>query len=365
MLINENNPHGGQIYKGEARKIRADFSVNVNPQGAPREVIEAAKAAIDFSERYPDAECTELREAVALKEDVDKDHIICGNGGAEIIFQLAAALRPKKILVTEPTFCEYRQSAEAFGGEAASVVMKESFDINAETDRILSELDKDKDIEIVFLCNPNNPTGRVMKRENVKRLLEGCENSGVLLAVDESFGELTENYRDFSVVGMTKTSKSLFVIKSMTKTYAIPGIRVGYGICRDKELLEKLCRSVQCWNLSAAAQKAGTAAAGSCRGYVEKTLDIIRKERSFLAGELVSLGITVFESETNYMLIKAGTNLKEQLFKRGILIRACGNFIGLGKNYFRIAVKSHDENVMLIETLREMKKEGALCTEQA
>lgn len=358
MLINESNPHGGQVY---GRKIKADFSVNINPQGAPEKVMEAARRAIELCGQYPDACCSELREAIAAEENIKKEHIICGNGGAELIFQLSAAIRPKKVLIIEPTFCEYRQSAEAQMAEVENYVLREGFDIDEEISDIAETVSRDTDM--VFLCNPNNPTGKITSGESVRRLLKKCEETGALLVVDESFGEFTENYRDYSMVSMVEKSKNLLVLKSMTKAYAIPGMRIGYGLCSDDAVLAKMCRMGQCWNVSIEAQKAGTAALKNCREYIEKTLEILRRERKYLNEELRLLGIETFESAANYILIKDREDLKDLLLERDILIRSCDNFVGLGWGYFRIAIKEHDENVILIEALRSVKK-GAVCTRQ-
>ena len=166
------------------------------------------------------------------------------------------------------------------------------------------------------------------------------------------------------MVSMVEKSKNLLVLKSMTKAYAIPGIRIGYGLCSDDAVLAKMCRMGQCWNVSIEAQKAGTAALKNCREYIEKTLEILKPSlRLSTRSELRLLGIETFESAANYILIKDREDLKDLLLERDILTRSCDNFVGLGRGYFRIAIKEHDENVILIEALRSVKK-GAVCTRQ-
>lgn len=349
MLIREKNPHGGQIY---GQNIKADFSVNINPQGTPEQVIKAAAESIYASEKYPDAECKMLRKLIAEKENISEENIICGNGGAELIFQMSAALRPAKALITEPTFCEYRQSIKAWGGEVKSVVLDEDFDIDKNVGII--EANISEDIDIVFLCNPNNPTGKTADIGTVKILAERCAKMGAMLFIDESFGEMSENYESFSAVDMVSETKNVFVLKSMTKTYAMPGIRLGYGLCSDTKIIDKMCSMSQCWNVSIAAQKAGEAAIKDCGDYVEKTLKIIKEEKEYLKRELRGAGITVLDSEANFMLIKTQEDFKEKMLKKGILVRSCDNFEGLGKEYFRIAVKSHEENMLLIEAVRAL-----------
>ncbi len=361
MLINEKNPHGGQIYNKE---IKADFSVNVNPKGTPEKVVEAAAEALRMSDRYPDAGCRDLIQAISKKDGVQANNIICGNGGAELIFQVAAALKPKKGLIIEPTFCEYRQSLEASECQIKTyqLTKETGFDVNAEIERIREQIEEDTDV--VFVCNPNNPTGLSVSGENIEKLLKRCNETGTMLFIDESFGELTEGYEKFSAIKRVAENKNLFILKSLTKTYAIAGIRLGYGLCSDKELLEKMCRMSQCWNVSLVAQKAGEAAL-SCSSYVEDTLIVLRNERKYVTDELNRLGIRTFRGEANYMMIYSESDLYELLLKKGILIRSCANFRGLGKNYFRIAIKNHVSNKLLIDALDEIDKEGNLCTGQA
>lgn len=359
MLINDKNPHGGQVY---GHDIDLDFSVNINPCGAHSFVLEAARKAVDLSYMYPDASCSELRQAAAKKEGVPEKNIICGNGGAELIFQLTEAIKPRKALIIEPTFCEYRQAVEAAGGVAETFMLGKDFDFDIMADEISRRIEKGTDM--VFVCNPNNPTGKVTGRKSIEKLLDACTRLQALLVVDESFGELTEGYDEFSAVDLTLKSKHIFVLKSLTKTYAIPGIRAGYGICSDERLLDNMCSKVQCWNLSVIAQKAASAALLLDDAYLKETLDILRKEREYLTGKLMSLGIKVIESRTNFMLIEAYENLKSRLQKERILIRSCDNFTGLDSRYFRIAVKKHEENVRLVKALEKLKKEESLCTEQ-
>lgn len=361
MLISEKNPHGGQIYN---KNIKADFSVNVNPKGTPEKVIEEAAGALHESGQYPDACCRDLVQAISKKERVKTSHVICGNGGAELIFQMTAALKPREGLIIEPTFCEYRQSLEASGCGIRTYCLsrEQGFDINAEIDRIIEQVTAGTDV--VFLCNPNNPTGRSLSKRNIEKLLKRCDEKGAMLFIDESFGELSAGYGEFSAIDQIEGRDNLFILKSLTKTYAIAGIRLGYGLCSDEKLLDKMCSMSQCWNVSLVAQRAGVAAL-SCCGYVEDTLKILGNERKYLTDRLEGLGIKTFKGEANYMMIYSECNLYDLLLEKGILIRDCANFEGLGENYFRIAIKDHASNEMLAEALEKIKEEGNLCTGQA
>ncbi len=360
MLINETNPHGGQIYN---KKVKLDFSVNVNPLGTPETVVEQAYKGILEAAKYPDANCSDLREAIAQRDNVSKDFVICGNGGAELIFQAVAALKPKRALIIEPTFCEYRQSLENHQCQIDTYQLSEAkyFDINIEIEEILKQVTPE--VEMVFLCNPNNPTGLATSKKAVEKLIHQCHKVGALLFVDESFGELTDGYERFSIIDQVSKYDNLFVLKSMTKTYAIAGIRLGYGLCSNRGLLEKMCRNVQCWNVSMVAQMAGVAAL-KCKEYTQESTALISKERNYMIDELMKLGIKVFPGKANYLMLHCEKNLYKLLLQKEILVRSCANFKGLKKNYYRIAIKKHSENQKLINAITEIYNEVGRCTKQ-
>ncbi|MCI8349079.1 MAG: aminotransferase class I/II-fold pyridoxal phosphate-dependent enzyme [Firmicutes bacterium] len=360
MIIREKNPHGGQIYD---KNILLDFSVNVNPNGTPDSVIEAAISGVMQSSSYPDAFCTELRKAIALHYGTDENFVICSNGGAELIFQTVAALKPKRGLIVEPTFCEYRQSLEATGCIAETYQLKaeNGFNLEASEKNILDKIKQDTDV--VFICNPNNPTGMVTPKTTLNKILAKCNQVGAALFIDESFGELSEGYDEFSMISEVESSPNLFILKSMTKTYAIAGLRLGFGLCADEKLIERICKHSQCWNVSLPAQMAGIQSL-KCTDYVKNTLKILVTEKEFLTKRLTNLGIKVFEGRANYLMIQADRRLYSLLLAKGIMIRQCSNFCGLDDSYFRIAVRDHDENLVLIQTLEEIGKEVDLCIGQ-
>ncbi len=343
MLYNTKNPHGGDVYAGD---IDLDFSANTNPFGLPEGVQTAISACLEVLDRYPDPYCRKLISAIAAHEGVPKEFILCGNGAAELIYSYCEAVQPKTALELAPTFSEYSLALERAGCEVRRHLLREDEGF-AVTERLLSDIEKLRP-DAVFLCDPNNPTGRLTDPLLKAELLETCARLGIRLFADECFLDFTGGK---SYVGKASSYPNLTVLKAFTKIYGMAGIRLGYVISLDAELLKKMSRTVQPWNVSTIAQEAGTAALRET-GYIEKTKRLIEKERPRIAGELSSLRLTVFPSDANFLLLKSDPCLGTELKKRGIALRDCSNYVGLGSGFFRSAVKLPEQNDRLIEAIR-------------
>ncbi len=337
--------HGGDIYN---HKNRLDFSANINLMGIPKSVVLAASEGAALSYQYPDAKCLELREALSQAEGIPIEQILCGNGAAELIFNLVLAKRPKKALLPVPSFHEYEQALHMIDCEINYHYMKEEDGFLLKEDfleRINGEVD------IVFLCNPNNPTGTLIEPEFLEEILHECEKQDCLLIVDECFIDFINETKDYSIKNQCKNSKNLFLLKAFTKLYAMPGLRLGYGISSNSELIQKMKEVSQPWSVSIPAQMAGVAALKEIN-YVKKSKEILKQERTFLIDELGKLNIITFSSMANYIFFHTDKGLYERCYGKGILIRDCSNYEGLGEGYYRIAVKTHEENKQLIEVIR-------------
>ena len=333
--------HGGDIY---TNKNVIDFSANLNPLGMPSFVAEAAKNAINISDVYPDMFQRELIEEIAKREDVNKKNIICTNGAAELIFGICFALRPQKAVLVCPSFEEYRQALEASGvSKIQNYFLKEEKGFVLE-ENFLSELKYDTDI--VFLCNPNNPTGRLIDETLLSKIIEECKKKNILLVIDECF-------LDFLEENLSQKSE-VFVIKAFTKMYSMAGIRLGYGIYKDEKFLNKIRSVIQPWNVSVVAQKSGVEAAKDTK-FLEETKKFIKKEKDFLLKEIEPYIEKIYGHEANYIFFKGEKSLDHKLLLKGIMIRDCSSFKGLEKGYFRIAVKDREDNLSLIKALQEVK----------
>ena len=336
--------HGGDIYR---HPQVLDFSSNINPLGTPESVIDAAAESLKKIANYPDIAYTELKRALAAYEQQPESFLICGNGAAELIFSLVLALRPARAVVPAPTFAEYRQALKAAGCEVITCPMEEL----RLGENLFSFLTKDTDL--LFLCNPNNPTGFLMEPDLLNRIVNHCRKQNIFLVVDECFLDFVEEGERFSLKPLIRENHSLFLLKAFTKRYAMAGIRLGYGICSNENLLQEMGSVTQPWNVSIPAQAAGVAALKE-KDYVEKAKKIVREERAFLKEEMRRLGLTVYDSLANYIFFQGPEDLYERCLKEGILIRDCGNYPGLGKGYFRTAVKMHSENLQLIAALERV-----------
>ena len=338
--------HGGNIYQ---YKEAADFSANINFHGMPQSVKEAAHAAIDRSVHYPEPDSQSLKAVLAEREGVPESAIICGNGAAELVFSLCHALKPKKALIPVPTFAEYEQALESVGAEVEHVLLKENEEFRIQ-DSFIDWLHKD--LDMIFLCNPNNPTGMLADREFLFKLLRVCREMGIFLVVDECFQDFIREPGQYSLKAQLPRYHNLFLLKAFTKRYAMAGVRLGYGITENEELLEKMTQATQPWNISIPAQAAGIAALKETE-YVEKARTLIFEESEFLSKELYKLGMDVFPSQANYLFFKGPENLFEICVAQNVLIRDCSNYPGLGKGFYRVAVRTHEENERLIQAIHD------------
>lgn len=341
--------HGGDIY---SKKYRYDFSANINPFGMPERVKAAAMDGVNHSIHYPDIKCRRLRGAIAKKEDVSEDWIVCGNGAAELIFLLTQTLKPAKAVLVSPGFAEYEQALNVIRCKIDYHLLDQEHDFELDG-RYLNRLDET--VDIAFLCNPNNPTGLLIDQELLLRILDRCKEKNIFLVMDECFLEFVPQALQCTLIKHIKSMKNLFVLKAFTKMYGMPGLRLGYGLCSDKELLQSMREQIQPWNVSVPAQMAGIAACDE-KEWVVKTCDHIEKERAFLSGELKKLGFKVYESKANYLFFEGPEELMEFCNKEGILIRDCSNYRGLSKGFYRIAVRLHEENETLIKCFQKNRK---------
>lgn len=335
--------HGGDIY---SHPNFIDFSANINFLGVPEAVKKAARDALHEITHYPQPGSVRLCQAVAEMEHVEPEQVICGNGAADVIFSLVLAEKPKKALIPAPTFQEYEQALLSvdcqveFGNFFQGKTPEESF-IEKVTD----------DIDMVFFCNPNNPTAIVKERGYLLEVLQKCVQTKTRLVLDECFLDFVWEAENITMKPFLEQYPQLFIVKAFTKMFAIPGIRLGYGLSSDEQLLESMRRVTQPWNVSVIAQEAGIAATKEI-GFMERTREAVAEEKRYLLEELKQLPLEIHGHAANFIFFKGEKGLDEKLKQHGILIRNCSNFRGLEEGWYRIAVRSHEENQALLEALR-------------
>lgn len=348
--------HGGEIYD---KQIEYDFSVNLNPMPCPETVTKALKDAIYHVDKYPDIDQREFRSAVAdsfnrreMRDDRSfaPEMVIGGNGASELLAAAIRMIAPKRVLLPVPSFYGYVHALKML--DECEIVSYElrtgnEFELGTEfADRITD------DIDAVILANPNNPTGKCIKRNVLERIIAKCKDTDTALIVDECFYSLSDSVESVSARDYICDYSRLYVADAYTKLFSIPGVRAGYLLSQSQNITE-LRRFLPEWNMSAFALAAGVACADECTDeFIDASREVIRKERGYLSEELAKLGIKVFSSDSNYLLIYSKYDLYELLLQKGILIRDCSNYEGLEKGFYRVAIKSHGENESLIKALR-------------
>ena len=344
--------HGGDLVTCRQKHPQVDFidfSANINPLGMPQGVADALQTCAEDCVHYPDALCRALKTELAAFEKVPEETILCGNGAADIIYRMAYSLRPKTALLLAPTFAEY-ECALGHVGCAISYHMLREEDGFAVDERLLPHLAGQ---EMVILCNPNNPTGSLIDPVLLREILRICEKNGAVLVVDECFLDFLPDENAHTLKPYLQPADNLILLRAFTKIFAMPGLRLGYGLFSNRQTLAACDLAGAPWSVSVPAQLCGIAAMQEGE-YLAQTRTLIAQERIYLQEELTRCGYKVYPPAVNYILFRTDdTALAERLCEKGFAIRDCSNYRGLAPGYFRIAVRTHEENAKLIAALKE------------
>ncbi|MGI5921231.1 MAG: threonine-phosphate decarboxylase CobD [Syntrophomonadaceae bacterium] len=358
--------HGGDIYSAQellSHRENApeilDFSSNINPLGLPEGVKQAIINSIDKYNAYPDPLCRELIINLSQFERVPGHWLCCGNGAADLIYRLVWAQKPKKAMVLAPTFAEYEEALNTVSCQVVHYELRaeKSFRIDENFLEVLSQIN---DLDMLFLCNPNNPTGQLISRKMILQILKCCRALDILCVIDECFNDFLEEPQEYSAREYLQEYDNLLILKAFTKIYAMAGIRLGHCISSNEKLIDDLTKAGQPWSVSAVAQIAGIQAMRE-KEYIKRTKALVSRERAYLVRSLENLGIKVIASSANYIFVKWPFNtrkpLHEMLFEKGILIRNCDNYYGLSPGYYRIGIRKHEDNAALIAALISLAKQ--------
>ncbi len=397
--------HGGEL-KNTDSKIKYDFSVNINPLGLPEAVKKALAESHEAFTDYPDPDCRQLRNAIAEKEGVSPEQIVCGNGASDIIYRICEALNIKHALIPVPAFSEYERALNNNNAyieylytemEYGFALTPEAFEKWTEERAEAAHDTAEKDTELpdaIFLCTPTNPSGRLLDSKLIEKAAAWCAENNAALIVDECFLEFHENRNSLTAINIIKninkescknncrdmgaparTSSGAFehssihsgiiiVINAFTKIYSMAGLRLGYAVCSDAETARMISERGPHWNVSGPAQAAGIAALRES-DYLEKTVKYIKNERERMSKELSDVlaekdsTFRTFKSDANYILFTAPPGLAEAMVAEGIAIRDCRNYEGLAgrpEHYYRIAVRTPKEDDEMFGALRRCLK---------
>ncbi len=382
--------HGGNIYKiFREKNIKEilDYSSNINPYGIPESLKKRITENLEILERYPDPDYVELREKLAYLNKVDISNIILGNGATEIIFLFMKVINPKKILIVSPTFGEYERAVKAtervedssimrdsnkkkydeksFGKQKIEIEhfeLKENDDFKLNIHNLKNELEKKYDL--LIMCNPNNPTGKFLKLDETEEILKECNKYNTKLFIDEAFIDFLKDGIKESIINTKEDKQNLFVTRAFTKFFAMPGLRLGYGIYFDKKLEKRISEKKEPWSVNNIAEMAGLTVLDDTK-YIEETLKWIAEEKTYVYEKLNEInGIKPYKTEVNFITVKIEDNfilkglnvkiLRGKMIEKGILIRDASNFKFLDERFFRLAIKNRKNNDRVIETLKKI-----------
>lgn len=340
--------HGGDLFSYRQQfpgKQVLDFSANINPLGLADRVRQALMTCADDCLHYPDPLCRELCSALAGYEHLPESWILCGNGASDLISRIAWGIRPQTALLLAPTFADYERALTPTGCSVRYYHLREENNFLVD-EHILEAI---SGCNLVFLCNPNNPTGSIIAPDLMKRILDHCREQNATLVIDECFMDFLPPDEQCSMKPHLGGG-NLLILKAFTKIFAMPGLRLGYLLCADSTLLARIEQSGPSWAVSIPAQRCGVAAiqAASCLNELAQLLPGWRKQ---VADGLRDLGCKVYPSSANYMLFRSEKGLAEAVRPHGLMIRDCSNYIGLEEGFYRTAVRTAEENTVLLQTL--------------
>lgn len=350
--------HGGDIFAAARRlgissRRLVDFSASINPLGLSPKAYRRLKREIQTVCHYPDRRQEELRMLVSSRHKIDPECIVFGNGATQLLYLVTRCLLPRKAMLMVPGFTEYRAALGCVQTNINEFRLRTEIGFNLETSAFLASLQKSKP-DCILLANPNNPTGTVIPHDEILRIANFCRRVRTNFVVDESFVDFTQ---EASLAGLTARNPFLIVVQSLTKFFALPGLRIGYLVAQ-RSVAKTLAQAVEPWSVNTLAL---AAAAESIKdgAYRKRTLALIAKERAYLLTGLRKLGwLEPYSSHVNFVLVRSkrrrlsGDVLRRELERMHFLIRDSSGFGGLGPEFFRVAVRTHKENRRLLDALQ-------------
>ncbi|MFQ5975363.1 MAG: histidinol-phosphate transaminase [Candidatus Hydrothermarchaeales archaeon] len=343
--------HGGDVWAHNRGLV--DFSSNVNSLGPSKKVLKTLKESFWKLTYYPDPDSNELKDALSEYLGVENDNITVGNGSTELIknFLELVIKRGDKVIIPEPTFSEYEVYSRLYGADVNHIYSRREDGFSINVQEIVEKIeDKTK---VVFICNPNNPTGKILDQQGLEKIISSARDHSAFVFVDEAYIEFTESE---SMSQKIEEYDNLFVLRSITKFFSLPGIRTGYGVGEKRSInyLEKIRVP---WNVNILAQ---AVAIESLRDeeFIKTSKNLITKEKDFFFKEISKLnGVEILSSDANFFLIDLkesrirSNQMKERLIEKGLLIRDCSSFNGLDDSFIRISVRGREENSLLVDSL--------------
>jgi len=355
--------HGSDLEKiektfGIKKEEITSFGANVNPLGISPMLRSNLAAHIDAITSYPDREYTDLRNAISIYTGAPLETIMVGNGSTELIGLFIQIQEPKKALLVSPTYSEYEREIILSGGTCQYHFLKEEHNFRIDVDALLADLTDE--IDLLILCNPNNPTSTAIFHDDMERIIAHCQTSDIFVIIDETYVEFSPKMESITSIPLTQRYSNMVILRGISKFFAAPGLRLGYSICNNPKLYERMNQIKNPWTINSLAGVAGEIMF-SDHHYIHETKAYIHAEREYIISELDTMnGLKYFDSYGNFILVKI---LKEEIssydvfvhcIKKGFMIRDCSDFPGLDDHYIRFCFMSHQKNAELIEALKEI-----------
>lgn len=354
--------HGGNIYRLAREKGITnilDYSANINPMGISEKLKKEVANNWELFEKYPDPHYVELRKTLAIHNGINYENIIVGNGATEVIFLYCKTLKPKKALIVMPTFAEYERALKTVDCSVDYFELREDENFIIDKKRLETELKKGYDL--LVMCNPNNPTGRFIPLNEMKEIIKLTNTSNTNLLLDEAFIEFVEGDYNESVARLEE--KNVFIVRALTKFFAIPGVRLGFGICIDSNLKKKIEEDREPWTVNTLAEISAKILLED-EEYIDESKKWIEVEKDYMY-EGLSKGkyIVPYKTDTNFILLKltgslTSSILRDKMIDEGIVIRDASNFPFLGDKYIRLAIKARKTNDIVIERIVRVTDEA-------
>lgn len=351
--------HGGDLDIIEQKynipkKNIIDFSGNINPLGISDKIKSVVNDNLDVITTYPDKNYINLKKSISNYCNCNDNHIIVGNGATEIISLFIKNLSPKNAIIVSPSYSEYERELKNIGCNITFFDLKENENFLLNVDALLKYIDDT--IDLVVICNPNNPTGTGIENNSIKRILDKCK----FLMIDETYAEFSSDVENICATSLVKEYDNIFVVRGTSKFFAVPGIRLGYGVCKNENILSKINKHKDPWSVNSIANLIGITMFND-NEYIEKTKNLIFSQKEYIFKELATLkNLKLYESKSNFILCKilnnktTSTKLFENLINQNILIRDAKNFPFLDDSFFRFCILSEKHNKLLVENLKNI-----------
>lgn len=363
MLKHKDHFHGSDLEKIESiygikKEDIISFSANVNPLGISYKLRSTLCEKLDIITTYPDREYTKLRQAIAAYTGAQFDNIIVGNGSTELISLFIQTNHPKKALILGPTYSEYEREISLGGGATHYYPLREENDFRMDVADFCRQLNDSYDL--IVLCNPNNPTSTALTRAQLRHILDVCMQHGIFVMLDETYVEFAPEHLHVDAIRLTNYYNNLIVLRGISKFFAAPGLRLGYAVTGNQDLLKYINTKKNPWTINSLAEVAGQIMFTD-KEYIAQTKELISSERDRIYQELLTWdSVKVYEPTGNFILVKilhtdiTAETVFEHCIQKGLMIRNCSTFPFLDSQYFRFCFMSPEDNNRLLEALREI-----------